>query len=42
MWNMKDLEMQLETVTENLNLLNGSSMNSVLNSSPKLSIEDIS
>ena len=35
MWNIKDLEMQLETVSENLNLLNGSKMNSVLNGSGK-------
>jgi hypothetical protein len=32
--------MQLETVTESLNLLNGSSMNSFLNGSGKLSEEE--
>jgi cell division protein FtsB len=36
-WNIRDLEMQLETVTESLNMLNGSSMNSFLNGSGKLS-----
>lgn len=36
MWNIRDLEMQLETVTDNLNLLNASSMNSVIMSSHKI------
>ena len=33
---MKDLEMQLETVTENLNALNASSMNSILLSTERI------
>lgn len=35
MWNSKDLEMQLETVMENLNLINSSAMNDILDVSHK-------